>query len=90
VNPLVREILDASPLDDSGAATQARFRFQRDCTARLVSGMLPAGDGIVLVVCEQHEDAIVVYEHGVVELVSVRHYDDQTLSLTDLRDAVIG
>jgi hypothetical protein len=92
-NPSVRGILDTSPLDDSGAATQARFRFQHDCTARLAFGMLAAADaagGIVLVVCEEHEDAIVLYEHDVVELVSVRHYDDQTLSLPDLRNAVVG
>ena len=93
---LVGEVLGVTPADDSGAATQARFRFQHDCTARLVFAMLAApevteeSNAIVLVVCEEHEDAIVVYEGGVVELVSVRHYDDHTLALADLRDAVVG
>lgn len=88
-DPLTHPIFAITPVDDSGSPTQSRFGFQHHCTARIVFAMLPVGS-IELVVCETHEDATVVYEDATVELVSVRHCDDQTLPLPALRDAVVG
>jgi Cap4 dsDNA endonuclease len=63
------------PPEDSGAQTQSRFRFQHECTARSCVGMLVL-DGVASVVCEEHEDFIVIYADGVVELVSVKHREE--------------
>jgi hypothetical protein len=63
------------PPEDSGAQTQSRFRFQHECTARSCVGMLVL-DRVASVVCEEHEDFIVIYADGAVELVSVKHRED--------------
>lgn len=59
--------------DDSGAATQSRFRYQHECTARSCIPLLAQGTGVIAVVCEEHEDFIVFYEDAAPELVSVKH-----------------
>lgn len=87
--PEQHPVLALPPLDDSGSATQARFAFQHHCTARLVFAMLGASS-VDLVVCERHEDAVVFYADGTVELVSIKHFDDQTLPLSALREALIA
>jgi hypothetical protein len=68
------ELLAASePADDSGAQTQSRFRYQHECTARSCVGMLLPDRPVASVVCEEHEDFIVIYTDGRIELVSVKH-----------------
>jgi hypothetical protein len=56
-----------------GARTQSAFRFQHECTARKCLGMLAAEQPVELVVCEWHDDFVVEYAGGVLELVSVKH-----------------
>ncbi|MCW2983434.1 MAG: sle2 [Conexibacter sp.] len=81
--------LQTAPVDDSGTGTQDRYHYQHHCTARLVFAMLGAPD-VTLVVCETHEDAMVFYDDGIVELVSIKHRDDQVLPLGPLREALVG
>lgn len=61
-----------SPADE-GAETQSRFRYQHECTARSCIPLLAQGTDVVAVVCEEHEDFIVLYEGAAPELVSVKH-----------------
>ncbi len=65
------DLLAASPPDDVGAETQARFRFQAEVIARDVIGVL-TGE-VRAVICEWQEDAIVLHADGSAELVSVKH-----------------
>lgn len=61
------------PAEDSGAQTQSRFRYQHECTARSCVGMLLPDNCVASVVCEEHEDFIVIYTDERIELVSVKH-----------------
>ncbi len=63
----------SEPAEDSGAQTQSRFRYQHECTARSCVGMLLHDKRVASVVCEEHEDFIVIYTDGRIELVSVKH-----------------
>lgn len=63
----------SAPADDSGAQTQSRFRYQHECTARSCVGMLLPDRPVASVLCEEHEDFIVIYTDDRVELVSVKH-----------------
>lgn len=66
-------IARSEPAEDAGAQTQSRFRYQHECTARSCVGMLLPDNRVASVVCEEHEDFIVIYTDGRVELVSVKH-----------------
>ncbi len=74
------------PPEDSGAQTQSRFRFQHECTARSCVGMLVL-DRVASVVCEEHEDFVVIYADGAVELVSVKHRENSKGPWTFARSA---
>jgi hypothetical protein len=63
----------SEPAEDSGAQTQSRFRYQHECTARSCVDMLLPDNRVASVVCEEHEDFIVIYADGRIELVSVKH-----------------
>ena len=62
------------PLEDSGSQTQDRYTFQHHCTARRGITLL-ASDTIQAIVCEWHEDYVVMYVDGSTELVSVKHLE---------------
>jgi hypothetical protein len=68
-------LAEHGPPDDAGAETQSRFRFQHECTARSCIAMLLDG-GVVSVVCEEHEDFVVIYADRTFELVSVKHREN--------------
>lgn len=64
-------VLDRQPREDVGAETLARFRYQSEVAARAVFATL---DGSVeLVVCEWHEDHLILHRDGIWEFVSVKH-----------------
>ncbi|GAA1312588.1 hypothetical protein Psi02_77130 [Planotetraspora silvatica] len=60
------------PLEDAGALTQSRFRYQCECIAAVCIAML-VRDEIESVTCEWHEDYIISFRGGQLELVSVKH-----------------
>ena len=60
------------PPDDTGALTAAWYRFQAELAAQVCLAML-AGEAVEQVVCEWHEDYVVVYRDDRSELVSVKH-----------------
>jgi Cap4 dsDNA endonuclease len=60
------------PETDEGAETQARFRFQHHCAARRAVSLL-VRPTIQSLVCEWHDDYLVLYGDGTQELVSVKH-----------------
>ena len=62
------------PQEDQGAPTTDRFHFQHCCAvARLLAGI--AESKTCEVVCEWHEDCLVIMD-GTVEAVSVKHRED--------------
>jgi hypothetical protein len=63
-------LVSVTPVEDAGAETAARYRFQADVIARDAIAVLVRGSGAV--VCEWHEDAI-VFDGEDVELLSVKH-----------------
>lgn len=75
------------PPEDDGAIAQANFRFQCEVIARWCYGLLEP-QGPVAVVCEHHEDFVVVLADGRVDLASVKHRDRNrgTWSVADLCD----
>ncbi|WAL74683.1 dsDNA nuclease domain-containing protein [Kitasatospora sp. YST-16] len=68
VHPIFRMV----PKEDSGSDTLRNYRYQTEVTAQTCITMLTA-DNIDYVVCEWHEDYVVAYTDGSVELVSVKH-----------------
>jgi hypothetical protein len=62
------------PVEDAGAQTQARFRFQAEVAARRCVKILRR-DGIRSIICEWHTDFVVQYSSGTLELVSVKHLE---------------
>jgi hypothetical protein len=78
-------IFQLAPGEDSGSDTLGRYRYQAEVAARDCLAMLTE-DGIEYVVCEWHEDFVVAYVDGSVELVSVKHreQDQGTWSVTEL------
>ncbi|MGW2684598.1 dsDNA nuclease domain-containing protein [Streptomyces sp. NPDC001414] len=65
-------IFDLAPEEDSGSDTLGRYRYQAEVAARDCLAMLTQ-DAIDFVVCEWHEDFVVAWTDGSVELVSVKH-----------------
>lgn len=64
--------LSEPPPDEAGALTAAWYRFQAELAAQMCLAML-AGEAVEQVVCEWHEDYVVVYRDDRSELVSVKH-----------------
>jgi len=60
------------PPDAAGSDTQARYAFQHHCTARYAIALL-TNDQIACLICEWHEDYVVVFRSGTLCLVSVKH-----------------
>lgn len=60
-----------TPTEDSGSETLARFRFQVQLAAQAAFDML-LNDDIESIICESHEDYVIVRQDGV-EFVSVKH-----------------
>lgn len=83
--PIMLEIPDAP--EDDGAEAQANFRFQCEVIARWCYGLYEP-DGPVAVVCEHHEDFVVVFADGSLDLASVKHRGRNrgTWSIADLCD----
>ncbi|TWJ21019.1 hypothetical protein [Micromonospora endolithica] len=83
--PLVLELPDAP--EDDGAEAQANFRFQCEVIARWCYGLFEP-DGPIAVVCEHHEDFMVLFANGQVDLASVKHRSRNrgTWSIADLCD----
>lgn len=63
--------------DDGGAIAGDGFGFQYDCIARLAIQMI-RDPTVARIVCETHEDALVVYDDGTAELVSCKARDPST------------
>ncbi|MER6492913.1 dsDNA nuclease domain-containing protein [Streptomyces griseorubiginosus] len=86
-NPNVspHSIFDLVPEEDSGSDTLGRYRYQAEVAARDCLAMLTQ-DAIDFVVCEWHEDFVVAWSDGSVELVSVKHREEDqgTWSLVNL------
>ncbi|QPP05199.1 DUF4297 domain-containing protein [Streptomyces bathyalis] len=78
-------IFRLAPAEDSGTDTSGRYRYQADVAARDCLAMLTE-DAIDFVVCEWHEDFVVAYTDGSVELVSVKHREEDqgTWTLAEL------
>ncbi|GAB1331631.1 dsDNA nuclease domain-containing protein [Streptomyces sennicomposti] len=78
-------IFGLSPGEDSGSDTLARYRYQAEVATRDCLAMLTE-DAIEFVVCEWHEDFVVAFTDGSVELVSVKHREENqgTWSLPQL------
>lgn len=83
--PLVLDLPDAP--EDDGAEAQANFRFQCEVIARWSYGLLEP-DGPTAIVCEHHEDFLVVFDNGQVDLASVKHrgINRSTWSIAELCD----
>lgn len=65
-------LMATPPRDDTGAQTLDRYYFQGQCAARECLAMLSERD-IASVVCEHHEDYVVLRRSAPLELVSVKH-----------------
>ncbi|MEV6301281.1 dsDNA nuclease domain-containing protein [Actinoplanes sp. NPDC051861] len=68
--PLMQDIADAP--EDDGAEAQANFRFQCEVIARWCYALFEP-HGPLAVVCEHHEDFVVVLADGSLDLASVKH-----------------
>ncbi|WP_162641717.1 dsDNA nuclease domain-containing protein [Streptosporangium sp. 'caverna'] len=64
------------PEEDAGALTQSRFHYQCECIIAVCIAML-VEDNIESVICEWHEDYIILYKDQSIELVSVKHREPQ-------------
>lgn len=64
--------LSSVPAEDSGSETLGRYRYQAEVAARECLAMLTQ-ERIAYIVCEWHEDFVVVYDDGTMCLVSVKH-----------------
>ena len=69
------------PEEDAGAATADRYRFQYCCAAARLLAAIAAGV-VCEVICEWHEDFLVISSDGSVEAVSVKHRDDGSAAWT--------
>lgn len=67
-------VVEVTPPDDAGAEAQARFKFQTDLATCACLQML-AGEPILEVICEWHEDYIVTWSGHPRELTSVKHLE---------------
>ena len=68
-------IFGVVPGEDSGSDTLGRYRYQAEVAARDCLAMLTQ-DVIDFLVCEWHEDFIIAFTDGSVELVSVKHREE--------------
>lgn len=70
--------LERPPPEDSGAYTTANYFYQTEVIASFCVGM-PSEPAIIKVICEWHEDFIIVRDRPpLLELVSVKHRDRAT------------
>ncbi len=69
------------PGEDAGAATADRYRFQYCCAAARLLAAVAAGVECE-VICEWHEDFLVISSDGKVEAVSIKHRDDGSAAWT--------
>lgn len=69
------EVFHLAPDEDSGSDTLGRYRYQAEVAARDCLAMLTENT-IDFVVCEWHEDFVVAFSDGSVELVSVKHREE--------------
>ena len=60
------------PPEDVGAKTHARYRYQWEIGARTCIAMLTQPE-LAGILCEWHEDHVVLFKGGTAELVSVKH-----------------
>ncbi|MET8514376.1 dsDNA nuclease domain-containing protein [Streptomyces sp. NPDC005077] len=68
----VHPIFRLAPGEDGGSDTLNLYRFQAEVAARACLAMLTQ-DEIDFVVCEWHEDFVIGFKDGGVQLVSVKH-----------------
>ncbi|MEW1633654.1 dsDNA nuclease domain-containing protein [Streptomyces sp. NPDC093801] len=68
----VHPIFRMAPHEDSGSDTLGNYRYQAEVAAQICVALLTQ-DSVESVVCEWHEDFVVSYANGSVELVSVKH-----------------
>lgn len=66
------QLLHQQPGEDVGALTHARYRFQWEVGARVCAAMLTEAE-VVALLCEWHEDHVVIFADGSLELGSVKH-----------------
>jgi hypothetical protein len=62
------------PVEDAGALAQANFRYQCEAIAQWCYGLLDE-NGPLAVLCEYHEDFVVLHQNRDIELTSVKHRD---------------
>jgi hypothetical protein len=79
----VHPIFRTPPGEDGGSRTLNDYRFQAEVAAQACLAMLTQ-DEIDFVVCEWHEDFVIAFQGGDVELVSVKHSDRPQWSLWEL------
>ncbi len=75
------DVTSVEPIEDVGADTADRFRYQAELAARFAVEIL-CGENVVRIVCEWHEDYLVQYRDGRSELVSVKHRETGQLPWT--------
>ncbi|MFD9288433.1 dsDNA nuclease domain-containing protein [Streptomyces sp. NPDC060030] len=68
----VHRIFREAPQEDSGSDTLGNYRYQAEVAAQMCIALVTQ-DFVESVVCEWHEDLVVSYADGSVELVSVKH-----------------
>lgn len=64
--------LAGAPSEDIGAVTHARYRYQWEIGARALIGML-VDNRLQALLCEWHEDHVLIFSDGEAELISVKH-----------------
>ena len=69
--PLDHPILGIPAIEDQGVVAGEGFGFQYDCIAKCAIKML-SDESLVLVVCETHEDSILIFSDSSAELVSCK------------------
>lgn len=67
--------LSGPPPEDAGATTANRYRFQYCCAAARPLAAIAEGRSCT-VICEHHEDYLVLSDGGRIEAVSVKHRED--------------
>lgn len=90
-NPLNEPLLRVPVDEDAGALTQARYGFQWNCAVPFILHTMDENAPVRAVVCETHEDFVVLHAHGP-ELVSVKHRElsQQPWTLRELVDGALG
>lgn len=65
-------IFRLAPKEDDGSRTSGLYRYQAEVAARFCLAMLTQ-ESVDYIVCEWHEDFVIAFCDGAVELVSVKH-----------------